>query len=407
MSEKRKDNKGRILRNGELQLSDGRYRFKWRDVFGEERMVYSWRLEDHDNLPKGKKKAPSLRELEKQIQKDIDNEIASFGKRMRVVELCAKYVDIRTGVRYNTRRNYNVALKMLEKDPFGAKRIDTVKMTDAKAFLIKLHREYHRKFNTIHGIRSVLKMAFQLAVDDNLILKNPFSFPLSDVVANDCVNRQAVSPADEKKFLSFMSGNTYYKKNYEPAYILFHTGLRISEFCGLTLNDIDFKHHSIYVDKQLQRDNQGKYYIEKTKTKNGTRRLPITPDVEECFRRLIERREAEIEPCVDGYTGFLCLNRNGKPIHAREWDARFQRMRNRYNKTHKVRIPEITPHVCRHTYCTNMAMSGMNPKTLQYLMGHSEISTTLDVYTHFYTFFGLKYTKIYQNRPKNEVEKTQ
>ena len=45
-------------------------------------------------------------------------------------------------------------------------------------------------------------------------------------------------------------------------------------------------------------------------------------------------------------------------------------------------MPKITPHVCRHTYCTNMAMAGMNPKTLQYLMGHSEIGVTLDVYTH-------------------------
>lgn len=45
-------------------------------------------------------------------------------------------------------------------------------------------------------------------------------------------------------------------------------------------------------------------------------------------------------------------------------------------------MPEITPHVCRHTYCSNMAKSGMNPKTLQYLMGHADIGTTLNVYTH-------------------------
>ena len=49
---------------------------------------------------------------------------------------------------------------------------------------------------------------------------------------------------------------------------------------------------------------------------------------------------------------------------------------------YKVQLPTITPHVCRHTYCTNMAKSGMNPKALQYLMGHSDISVTLNVYTH-------------------------
>lgn len=54
----------------------------------------------------------------------------------------------------------------------------------------------------------------------------------------------------------------------------------------------------------------------------------------------------------------------------------------RYNDIYRVQIPNITPHVCRHTYCSNMARSGMNPKTLQYLMGHSDIGVTLNTYTH-------------------------
>ena len=48
----------------------------------------------------------------------------------------------------------------------------------------------------------------------------------------------------------------------------------------------------------------------------------------------------------------------------------------------RVQIPDITPHVCRHTYCSNMARAGMNPKTLQYLMVHSEIGVTMNIYTH-------------------------
>lgn len=53
-----------------------------------------------------------------------------------------------------------------------------------------------------------------------------------------------------------------------------------------------------------------------------------------------------------------------------------------YNEIYRVQMPNITPHVCRHTYCSNMAKSGMNPKTLQYLMGHSDIGVTLNTYTH-------------------------
>ena len=54
----------------------------------------------------------------------------------------------------------------------------------------------------------------------------------------------------------------------------------------------------------------------------------------------------------------------------------------RYNEIYKVQIPNITPHVCRHMYCSNQAKAGMNPKTLQYLMGHSDIGVTMNVYTH-------------------------
>ena len=68
MSEKRRDHRGRILHNGEIQLSDGRYRFKYVDEMGKERCVYSWRLDHNDATPKGKRRTLSLREMEKKIR---------------------------------------------------------------------------------------------------------------------------------------------------------------------------------------------------------------------------------------------------------------------------------------------------------------------------------------------------
>ena len=73
---------------------------------------------------------------------------------------------------------------------------------------------------------------------------------------------------------------------------------------------------------------------------------------------------------------------NGMPPVAMHWQHRFNHMVGRYNDIYRVQMPNITPHVCRHTYCSNMAKSGMNPKTLQYLMGHLDISVTMNVYTH-------------------------
>ena len=118
--------------------------------------------------------------------------------------------------------------------------------------------------------------------------------------------------------------------------------------------------------------------IEPTKTSAGTRKIPVTEDVAKCFQAIIEDREKpKVEKVVDGYTGFMFLDDKGLPLVAMHWEHRFNHMVKRYND-----IYNITPHVCRHTYCSNMAKSGMNPKTLQYLMGHSDIGVTLNTYTH-------------------------
>ena len=123
--------------------------------------------------------------------------------------------------------------------------------------------------------------------------------------------------------------------------------------------------------------------IETTKTDAGTRVLPITEDVAQMFQAIIEDRNApKVEKAIDGYSGFLFYDDNGMPLVAMHWQHRFNHMVGRYNDIYRVQLPNITPHVCRHTYCSNMAKSGMNPKTLQYLMGHSDISVTMNVYTH-------------------------
>lgn len=85
---------------------------------------------------------------------------------------------------------------------------------------------------------------------------------------------------------------------------------------------------------------------------------------------------------VDGYAGFLFLDKNGLPEVAMHWEHRFNHMVNRYNEIYKVQMPNITPHVCRYTDCSNMARARMNPKILQYLMGHSDIGVTMNTYTH-------------------------
>ena len=211
-----------------------------------------------------------------------------------------------------------------------------MKTSDAKLFLIKLQQEDGKCYSSIHTIRGVLRPAFQMAVDDDILVKNPFGFQLAGVLVNDAVTRKAISKDQMKKFLKFVHDDVLYCKYYEVVYILFHTGMRISEFCGLTLKDIELEN----------------------------------------------RTAPKVEKAIDGYSGFLFYDDNGMPLVAMHWQHRFNHMVGRYNDIYRVQMPNITPHVCRHTYCSNMAKSGMNPKTLQYLMGHSDISVTMNVYTH-------------------------
>ena len=379
----RRDSKHRVLRRGESIRQDGRYQFKYQ-VNGKAHFVYSWRLEPTDKLPVGRKPCLSLRELEKQIGYDLDNRLDPVGKNITVNELVDRYLATKTGVKYNTQMNYNFVKNILKAHLFGDTKISRVKTSDAKLFLIKLQQEDGRGYSSVKTIRGVLRPAFQLAVDDDVLNKNPFGFQLAGVVVNDSVTREAITKEQMNKFLKFVHDDNVYCKYYEVIYILFHTGMRISEFCGLTISDIDLANNIVNIDHQLQRTSDMKYILDTTKTDAGTRKLPITQDVADCFRAILEdRKKPRYEKMIKGHTGFLFLDKNGNPEVAMHWQHRLNHMVKRYNDIYRVQMPNITPHVCRHTYCSNMAKSGMNPKTLQYLMGHSDISVTMNTYTHW------------------------
>ena len=345
--------------------------------------MYSWKLTPTDRVPAGKRDDISLREKIKQIQKDLNSNITPDGGNFTVLELVEKYISQKTGVRHNTRSNYNFVVNVIKKEAFGQKRIDKIKVSDAKEWLIKMQQIDGRGYSSIHTIRGVVRPAFQMAVDDDLLVKNPFEFQLNTVVVNDSVTREAITRQQERDFLEFVKNDKHFCKYYDGIYILFKTGLRISEFVGLTKKNLDFENNRIIVDHQLQRTRDMKYIIEDTKTESGERMVPMTPEVKEAFQRILaNRKNPKVEPMVDGYSGFLYLDKNGRPMVALHWEKYFQHIREKYNKIYRSQMPKVTPHVCRHTFCSNMAKSGMNPKTLQYIMGHSDISVTLNTYTH-------------------------
>ena len=250
--------------------------------------------------------------------------------------------------------------------------------------------------------KDVERPAFQMAVDDDLIRKNPFEFQLATVVVNDSVTMEAITRKQERAFMEFVIQDKHFCRYYDGIYILFKTGLRISEFVGLTLNYIDMQDRKINVNHQLQRKRNMEYVIEDTKTTSSTREIPMSDEVYACFQRIIaNRKKVKKEPMIDGKCGFLYLDKNDMPMVALHWEKYFQHIREKYNKIYRVQMPEVTPHVCRHTFCSNMAKSGMNPKTLQYIMGHSNIGVTLNTYTHVqYEDAEKEMNKILEVKPK-------
>ena len=392
MSAKRKDNKGRVLKTGESQRKDLIYQFRYTDCRGNRHTIYAPTLQE-------------LRQKEKEIQKLIDDGVDYAAGQITVIELLEKYISLKQGVCYNTQVGYQYVLNLVKKEDFGYRKISTIKVSDAKQWFAKLQKD-GRGYSTITSVRGVVKPAFQMACDEDAIRKNPFLFDLKGVVVNDTVPRVALTDEQLAIWMNFIKTDKTYSKYHDEFLVLLETGMRVSEFCGLTRKDLDFRKRRIRVDHQLVRERAGKYYVEKPKTEKGCRYIPMTDVVYHALKRMLERRpKVDVEPLVDGYTNFIMLDKNGNPKVALHLENEMRWAMKKYKKLHPDSpLPHITPHVFRHTFCTGYANDGMNIKDLQYLMGHSDAAVTLNVYSHAsYTHAADQLAKIRQFRKEADA----
>jgi len=380
MSEKRKDSKGRILKNGESQRADGRYCYKYTDRNGRAQFIYSWKLTATDTIPKGKRDCIPLREKEKEIQRDRMDGIDTSCKKMTVCDLYAKQNSIRKDVSRNTEKGRQRLMDILANDLLGSKSIDTVKLSDAKEWVARMDEKGYA-FQTINNYKRSLKASFYTAIEDDLVRKNPFNFDIRTVLKDDTASKAVLTKEQEENLLAFAKTDAVYRKHMDEITILLHTGLRISELCGLTMPDIDFENRVITIDHQLLKDSSS-YYIRPPKTKSGVRQIPMDSKVYDALKNVVKNRADIKHVTVDGYTDFLFTTKTGYPKVVGNYDHILENLIRKYNKKHSDQLPHITPHSLRHTFCSHMANAGMNPKALQYIMGHSDISMTLDYYTH-------------------------
>lgn len=366
MAEKRKDSKGRVLKTGESERADGRYQYRFTQN-GKRHTLYANTLKE-------------LREKEDEAQKSKEQKIDYMKGRITLIEMCEVFMETKQNIRPSTRVSYESAIKNFEKYNIGRLAIADITPSDVKKMCIEQAKEF--KYNTIKGYLGVLNQIFKMACEDDIIQRNPCSFKLSNVISNDKTARYAITDEEADAFINALTMFDSSQKYVRLAVFLLHTGLRIGECQALTISDIDFKKRTVFVNKQVS-ESGDKRHIATTKTMAGVRIVPLN---DAAYSALKE--EIELNPpggfVLDGYTGFI-FHHNNTTIWSPSIRYNFNMAVDRYNEKKTpdmIPLPHITPHILRHTFCSRLVQKNFPPKALQYIMGHSDVRVSLDIYTH-------------------------
>lgn len=384
-SEKNKPTRKTLRPNEYYNPKTKRYEYHYKDCFGKARVISSYRLEMTDQLPKGKRSSKSLREKEAEINAYLENNIDVDGAKLTLLEVVDRYLNFlynRKKLAHNTKVDYNVTVNTLKQYKLGYMEIGKIRPEHCEEWLADMKKKY--RGSSIQTQISLIKRTFEYALDYDYVAKNPFRRITTD--RSDSKKMKALSVEDMNRFLNFCLNDTHSSHCYDMLYVLFWSGLRASELCGLTLDNIDMDNRMIVVDKQLQCVNHT-HVVLPTKTMNGKRIIPMTDGVYESFQRIIKNRylKGDIEPvCFDeqgnAYEGFVFLaTRSRRTIvrgHVEEYLRNCIKRFNNANPDNPIR--KFEPHICRHTFATNMQY--LPPKTLQYILGHGNIATTMDNY---------------------------
>lgn len=370
--ERRKDSKGRVLRKGEDERKDGRYQYRYTTFKGKKGYVYAATLQE-------------LREKETQIERDIRDGIDYSEGNITVLEMIDKWLQIKRGAcTRSTMCSYMTARNRISREPLGNMKATLVKPSTLLEWFVA-SRNNGATYAILRQAWRVLKGGYDMLVNDDIVRKNPVTFSCTDIVSKPESDRKALTEQQQKSWMEFIRNSVYYSKYYDECFVLLNTGMRISEFCGLTYGDVDFENRRIKIDHQLLRGNKhAEFYIAPPKSLSGKRFIPMTSEVEESMRRLIEKaRKTGLEQYIDGYTGFIVKTKKGTVRGGDDSNKLIKRALQAYRRAHPDEPHfEVTPHIFRHTFCTNMLHAGVEIKELQYLMGHSDASITLNVYSH-------------------------
>ena len=384
--ERRKDNKRRVLKEGEYQRSSGTYEFKWRDKRGNRHSISAVTLEE-------------LREKELDVLRDVLDGVKVDKNNLTVNDLYNSWIQLKRGLKENTFSNYKYMYKMFVEPDFGKNRITDLKRSDVRGFYNFLAEEKHVQINTIDSIHTVLHQVLEIAVEDDYLRYNPSDNALKELkkaINFEVEKRRALTVSEQEIFEAFLRKKGQYHRWYPVFTVMLWTGMRVGEITGLRWCDIDLEEGSINVNHTLvyfdkRAEERCTFAINTTKTKAGERSIPMLPKVKEAF--LIEKeyqRECGVksESVVDGYRDFIFVNRFGNVQHQGKLNKALRRIirdcnfeildKNKQNDV--IILPKFSNHSLRHTFTTRMCEAGVNIKAMQEILGHADAETTMDIY---------------------------
>lgn len=400
MAEKRRDSKGRVLWAGESQRPDGKYEFKYADNNGERHSVYSWKLVATDRVPDGKQVTESLREMEKKIKKDLeDNLLVYETRKMTLNSFWDDYIAMKHELKDSTRSNYIYMYDKYVRPEIGQKNITSIKYSDVKKFYMSLIYERGFKPNSMEIVNTILHPVFTSAVRDGYIRLNPSDGVMAEIKKShtwEKPKRHALTERQQELFVDFTAQSHQYKHWLPLITTMLGTGCRIGEVLGLRWEDCDFEQNIISINHTLIyrkfTDEPCHYAINTPKTKSGERIIPMLGDVKEALKTEYKQQleDGFNESVIDGYSGFVFKSRYNTVLSPHGVNRVLDRIIKAYNAKEEQaakkerRNPELLPHFSchnlRHTFCTRFCENETNLKIIQEIMGHADITTTMDIY---------------------------
>ena len=396
----RRDKKNRILWKGEYQRANGMYEYKYKDTLGVKHSVYSWRLTQTDRAPLNKESPQCLREMEREIEHEIQDGINfAKAKQLTLNAFFEEYIKNKVGLKESTRTNYKYMYKKYVSTTIGGKKITDIKYSDILSFYNLLIIDVGFRPNSMEIIHTILHPIFTTAVRDGYIRINPTEGAMAEIKKShnwEKTKRHALTERQQEVFMEYIANTDKYK-HWLPIFTVFlGTGCRVGEVIGLRWCDCDFDDKIININHNLiyrQQDNgRCEFHVTTPKTKSGIRIVPMLSEVKEALLSEYDRQKNDgfNTSVIDGYAGFIFTNRYKKVYSPHTINRAIKRIIKDYNSYEKeiaknenreaVLLPHFSVHNLRHTFCTRFCENETNIKIIQEIMGHSDITTTMDIY---------------------------